>query len=185
MKTIYRILLFITIITLMIRSYFLFSINILISLILLIPLLFITHDLYKIEYLLYIYFVQVLGVSCRFYRLPYYDKIMHFLSGMIFVLLGYIFMKKYISKSHILYLIINCIEMSLAFLWEVFEYCGLIFFQYDASHHYTTGVHDTMQDMLISLLGGFVITFVIHKFQSYIGNLYKQQSNNPDSTSQQ
>ena len=185
MKTIYRILISIYILTLIFIALTSFHYNIFISLCLLIPLYFIHHDLYRIEYLIYIYLTQVLGTTCQFYHLPYYDKIMHFLSGMIFVIIGYVYLQKYISFQKILYIMINCVEMSLAFLWEVFEYSGLIFFNYDASHHYTTGVHDTMQDMIVSLLGGLIITYLIYKYPSGIENLYKLPPDNPDEVSQQ
>ncbi len=185
MKIIYRTLISIYLLTLIYILTINFNFNIIVSILLLIPLCFIPYLLYKIEYIFYIYFTQVLGTTCQFYNLPFYDKIMHFFSGMIFVCIGYIFLKKYISVQKILFLMINCIEMSFAFLWEIFEYCGLIFFNYDASHHYTTGVHDTMQDMIVSLIGGFIMTYLIYKFPSHIDNLYKLPPDNPDESSPQ
>lgn len=185
MKTFYHILLTLYFITLIFISYFSFQYTLFVSLLLLIPLFFIKFHLYKIEYIIYIYLTQVLGTTCQFYNFPYYDKIMHFLSGMIFVMIGYIYLQKYISIQKILYLMINCVEMSIAFLWEIFEYCGLILFNYDASHHYTTGVHDTMQDMIISLIGGLIITYLIDKCPSYIHSLYISPQDNPDEVSQQ
>jgi len=47
----------------------------------------------------YIYLTQVLGTTCGFYNLPYYDKFMHFLSGAIFVIIAYIILKKYIKEK--------------------------------------------------------------------------------------
>lgn len=185
MKTIYRIILFIYIITLLYISFVSFRYHIFISLLLLIPLYLIHEDLYKIEYILYIYMSQVLGTTCQFYTLPYYDKIMHFLSGMIFVLISFIILQKYMFDKKILYLFMNTIEMSVAFLWEVFEYSGLIFFHFDAMHHYTSGVHDTMQDMLISLFGGLIMTYIIDRYPSYIHSLYKQPQDNLGGVSQQ
>ncbi len=75
--------------------------------------------------------------------------------------------------------------MSIAFLWEIFEYCGLVFFQHDASKHFTTGVHDTMQDMIVSMIGGLIITYLIYKFPSYIDSLYISQQDTQMTTSQQ
>lgn len=102
---------------------------------------------------------------------------------MVFVLIGYVCLKKYIPVQKILYIMINCVEMSIAFLWEVFEYSGLVFFAYDASHHYSTGVHDTMQDMIVSLIGGLIMTYLIYKFPSYIHNLYILPPDTPDEVS--
>lgn len=185
MKTIYRILMSIYLLTLLYITITNFHVNLIVSLLLLIPLYFIHDYLYQIEYVIYIYLTQVLGTTCHFYNLPFYDKVMHFLSGMVFVCMGYVFLQKYIPTKKILYLMINCVEMSIAFLWEIFEYCGLILFNYDASHHYTTGVHDTMQDMIVSLIGGLIITYFIYKFPSYMCNLYRLPPNIPDEASPQ
>lgn len=184
MKTFYRTLLIIYLLTLISILYFSFNYSIIISLLLLIPLYFIKVNLYKVEYMIYIYLTQVLGTTCHFYHFPYYDKIMHFLSGMIFVIIAYIYLQQYISSRKILYLIINCVEMSFAFLWEIFEYSGLIFLNYDASHHYTTGVHDTMQDMIVSFIGGLIMSYFIYKFPSYIRNLYISPQDSLDESSQ-
>lgn len=185
MKKIYRIILSIYFITLMIVVLRHFEMSIFISLILLIPLFYIKNNLYRVEYLSYIYLTQVLGTTCHFYNLPYYDKCMHFLSGMIFVMIAYILLKDYISHQKILFLFMNCIEATVAFLWEVFEYCGLVFFNHDASRHFTTGIHDTMQDMIFSFIAGLLISFVIYKCPSYIDNLYKSPRDNPAEVSQQ
>lgn len=178
MKTISKILLTIYLLTLLLISIFQFQYSVLISLVLLIPLIKFKTTLYKIEYLIYVYLTQVLGTTCQFYSLPYYDKIMHFLSGMVFVIIAYFLFKNDIKQKSILYIFINCVEATIAFLWEVFEYSGLILFNYDASRHYTTGVHDTMQDMIFSFLAGLIITFIIYKYPFYIDSLYKSQ---PDS----
>ncbi len=179
MKTFYKIILTIYSLTLCYVLFFQFQLNTLVSIILLIPTFFIKYNLYKIEYLIYIYFTQLLGSSCGLYSLPYYDKLMHFMSGFIFVMIGYILLKPYIQTKKTLYIMINCVEMSVGFLWEVFEYMGLILFQYDASRHFSTGVHDTMQDMIFSLLAGLIMTYIIYKYPSYIDNLYKQPQDTP------
>lgn len=185
MKTIYKILFSIYILTLLFVCLNHYQFNIIISLLLLIPIRWIHYNLYRIEYLVYIYLTQVLGTVCRFYQYPYYDKVMHFLSGMIFTLLAYIFFQKEFHSKALLSLFINSIETLIAFLWEVFEYSGLILFNYDASRHYTTGVHDTMQDMIVSFIGGLIITFLIYKYPKYIAYLYKQPPDNLEEVSQQ
>lgn len=184
MKKTYQFFLIIYFLTLIYILFFHFRYHIVISLLLLIPLYFIQHSLYKIEYLTYIYFTQVLGTTCSFYQYPYYDKAMHFISGMIFVIIGYYILKR-IIHHRIIYFLINCIEMSVACLWEFYEYSLLIFLNNDALHHYSTGVHDTMQDMLFSFIGGLIITYIIYKYPSYIDNLYIQPQDNLDQSSQQ
>lgn len=185
MKTLYRTLFIIYICTLIDVCLQGFQYQLLISLILLIPLFFLHHDKYRFEYLTYVYLTQVLGTVCHFYDLPYYDKVMHFISGGIFVIIAYVILKRYINHKVLLYVFINCVETAVAFLWEVFEYSGLIFFHYDASRHFTTGVHDTMQDMIFSFLAGLMITYLIDKYPSYIDSLYKLPPDNLDEVSQQ
>lgn len=185
MKTIYKILLLIYFITLCFVCFNQFQLSVIISLILLIPLYFFHNDLYRIEYLVYIYFTQVLGTVCHFYQYPYYDKVMHFFSGMIFVVIVYIVFQKEFHSKPLLFLFLNSMEALIAFLWEIFEYSGLVFFNYDASRHYTTGVHDTMQDMIVSFIGGLIMTFIIYKYPKYISYLYKQPQDNLEEVSQQ
>ena len=185
MKTFYKTLISIYILTLLYVLFFDYKINIIVSLVLFIPTFYLKYDIYKIEYLGYVYLTQLLGSSVGLYNLPYYDKIMHFLSGIIFVIIGYILFKKHISSKKILYIVINCYETAVAFLWEVFEYAGLVFFNYDASRHFTTGVHDTMQDMIFSFIAGLLVTYVIYKYPSYIDSLYIQRQDNLDQVSQQ
>lgn len=175
MKTIYKILLTIYLATLGWVAYQGFQYSLLISLGLLLPLFWLKHYLYKVEYISYVYLTQVLGTTCKLYDTPYYDKVMHSLSGIIFVVIAYIILKNYIKEKPLLMIMINCVETAVAFLWEVFEYSGLVFFNYDASRHYTTGVHDTMQDMIFSFLAGLVITYFIYKFPTFIEKLYQPE----------
>lgn len=185
MKILYRLILITYLLTLLLLIINQPQWNILISFLLLGALPFIPSTLYRMDYLIYIYIAQVLGTSCGFYHIPYYDKCVHFLSGCVIVIIAHQLLKPYQLPQKLNYLFLNCIEMSIAFLWEIFEYSGLIFFNYDASRHYTTGVHDTMQDMMISLIGGLIISFIIYKYPSYIDNLYTQQPDNQNSISQQ
>lgn len=185
MKKIYQITLTIYILTILYIGFTHFQYTLFISVILLAPLLFVKNKLYQTEYLIYVYLTQVLGTSCQFYNFPYYDKCMHFLSGAIFVILAYFALKNHIPEKKYLYLMMNCVEMAIAFLWEAFEYSGLILFNYDASRHYTTGVHDTMQDMIFSFIAGLIISYVIYKYPSYIDSLYKSPQDNPPVISQQ
>lgn len=185
MKNLYKIILSIYILTLIIVAVFAFSFHLFISVALLIIAFFIPHTTYKIDYIGYVYLTQVLGTTCGFYNLPYYDKCMHFLSGAVFVIIGYALLKGYIRQRKLLIILLNCVETAIAFFWEVFEYSGLLLFHYDASRHFTTGVHDTMQDMIFSFVAGLIISYIIYKYPSYIDNLYKRQPDNQNSIFQQ
>lgn len=184
MKTFYKIILFFYLLTVFLISIVHMQWNIIISLFLLMIIHFIPHILYRIYYLIYIYLSQVLGSSMGLYQFGYYDKCIHFVSGCLIVIIANKLLQPYHLPQKLFYIFINCIEATVAFLWEIFEYCGLVFFQYDASRHFTTGVHDTMQDMIVSMLGGLLITFLIYKYPSYIDNLYIQQQDNLPKSSQ-
>ncbi len=88
-------------------------------------------------------------------------------------------MKPYHLTKRMIYFLIDCIEMSIAFLWEVFEYNGLIFFQYMPSLYNRYSC-----TMIISLIDGLFITFLICKYPSYIDSLYIQPPDNHNSSSQ-
>lgn len=40
----------------------------------------------------------------------------------------------------------------------------LIFFQNDCIHHYTTGIHDSMTDMICACLGGLIILYQVVQY---------------------
>ena len=141
MKTLYKSLLALTILTLIFRTVTFFQYSLFISIALLLVVHWIPHILY--------------------------------------------ILKKYIKEKPLLMIMMNCVETAIAFLWEVFEYSGLLLFNYDASRHYTTGVHDTMQDMIFSFIAGLIITYIIYKYPSYIDSLYKLPPDTLESSSQQ
>lgn len=175
MKKIYYWTFFIYFLTVLYASISFCSINAFVSWVLLCGVFILKYDQHKIFFLIYVYLSQVLGSLYHFYDFPYYDKAIHFLSGLLFVLLAYLWLKNQIHDRRLLWTMINCVEMACAFLWEVFEYCGLLFFNYDAIHHWSSGVHDTMQDMIISLAAGLLMSVIIHKFSNYIDGLYKSR----------
>lgn len=58
---------------------------------------------------------------------------------------------------------INAVNATIALLWEFYEYALLVFFQYDAIRN-VTGVHDTMTDMLVAVIGGILLTIYLVRF---------------------
>ena len=131
----------------------------------------ITYEI-KIIYLVFIYFSSLIGSCLEGYELAYYDKIVHFFSGIIITMLGYLiysFIKKDIiiqqsSDQKICYIFIMTFNISIALLWEFYEYAMLIFFQNDCIHHYTTGIHDSMTDMICACLGGLIILYQVVQY---------------------
>lgn len=138
----------------------------------LVPLLF---KIFKINMLkeiqiiniIFIYFASLIGSSLGGYNLPVYDKIIHFISGIIVACIGYIVYKYYNKEENVLMIIfINAFNMLVAFLWEVYEYI-LLFFGYDAIRHYSSGVHDMIGDMIVCFIGGVLISLYIIKFKNH------------------
>lgn len=131
----------------------------------------ITYEI-KIIYLVFIYFSSLIGSCLEGYELAYYDKIVHFFSGIIITMLGYLiysFIKKDIiiqqsSDQKICYIFIMTFNISIALLWEFYEYAMLIFFQNDCIHHYTTGIHDSMTDMICACLGSLIILYQVVQY---------------------
>lgn len=131
----------------------------------------ITYEI-KIIYFVFIYFSSLIGSCLGGYELAYYDKVIHFFSGIIMTILGcllYSLIKKDIiiqqpSDQKIYYIFIMTFNMSIALLWEFYEYVMLIFFQNDCIHHYTTGIHDSMTDMICACLGGLIILYQVIQY---------------------
>ncbi len=127
------------------------------------------NDIIIFIYLIFIFFSHFLGSILSFYELfSYYDKIMHFMSGIltsvlaIFLLISF---KNY-NKNNLLFNIIFIISITLAIasLWEFFEYISDSIFNGNAQRVLSTGVSDTMQDMIAAFLGSiFFIIFYILK----------------------
>lgn len=99
-------------------------------------------------------------------RIPYWDKIFHFFSGLLISAAGLIVCHLLFhtlsgaqKARRTLYILFPfCFNLSVAVLWEVYEYMLYILFGIDAVNHLTSGVKDTMQDMIVCLFGGLLFT---------------------------
>lgn len=114
-------------------------------------------------YLIFVFFAHFLGSIVNFYDLiPGYDKIMHFISGMLsaFIALLLLIKLKQYKKINVLFTIIFMIAttLSIAALWEFYEFISDYIFSKDAQNVITTGVSDTMWDMLMAFLGSILIS---------------------------
>lgn len=121
-----------------------------------------------------VYIINILFVFCASlwgscldgYDLLYFDKFVHFASGIIMSEIAYIIYKYYLKDDQRLSLMcmfINGLNALVAVLWEFYEYALYIFFRYDAIRQNTTGVHDTMTDLLVAVIGGIVLTcYLLH-----------------------
>lgn len=123
-------------------------------------------------YLLFIFFAQTLGSVLNFYQTFYfYDKAIHFLSGVISSFVGIFILVKF-GKYNKKNLVFNCVMiiftvMAIAGFWEIFEFTGNLLLGGDAQKVVATGVNDTMTDIIVALLGSILVC---------ISYLYEQEN---------
>lgn len=138
-----------------------------------IPVMFVPYLLEKIFHLkftnqmatiyyIYIFFAHFLGSILNFYYLiPGYDKVMHFLSGMLsaFIALILLVHMKHYKKRDLFFtiLFVIAITLSIASLWEFYEFTFDNLFGKDAQNVVATGVSDTMWDMIMAFLGSIIV----------------------------
>ncbi len=121
-------------------------------------------------YVLFIFFAQFLGVTVELYnKIPFFDKVIHTLSGVLTAfgsLLILSLMHKYDIKDKLFNIMwIISFTLMVAVGWEIFEYMANIFFGGDAQRVALTGVNDTMQDMIVALIGSMLVV-IIYSFYS-------------------
>lgn len=120
----------------------------------------------------FVYFASLIGSCLGGYIVPYFDKVVHFFSGILFsvmavMLYSWIKQEEKIKDQkdiYVLYLFINNTNLAVAALWEFYEYFMLIFFNNDCINHYTTGVHDSITDMLCAFVGGLFIIYLVYRY---------------------
>ncbi len=114
----------------------------------------------KIIYFCFIFFADFLGCVVNLYgKISWFDTFTHYLSGIFTAYLGILLMNKFKQTflSRIIYILgFTCL---VAVIWEFFEYSMDSFFGMTLQHADTTGVNDTMIDLISAFLGS--ITFLI------------------------
>lgn len=106
------------------------------------------------------------GIALSWYQKSFfYDKFVHLLSGVLFAIIGlclYAMVKK--SKNiyrktdwlmQITYAVFFASFISV--LWETMEFSNYLILGRDSQHHLTTGVFDTMGDLISSLIGSIIL----------------------------
>ncbi len=109
-------------------------------------------------YVIFITLAHFLGsIVDLYHEIYWYDSFTHFLSGIVvsfFATYLLVVFKKYDKKSIIFnILFIFGISFLVAGLWEMFEFTSDKLFGKDAQNVLTTGVDDTMKDMIVAFLG--------------------------------
>lgn len=137
----------------------------------------------KVEfvYLLFLFVAHFLGsIVNLYYQISWYDTFVHYLSGWVTAFLGYIIYVKGKERSKAFeFLFIISFSALIAISWETFEFVCDQLFQKDAQNVITTGVTDTMIDMIVALLGSItveVLAFIknglLSKFKREIQEVY-------------
>ena len=119
-------------------------------------------DSVEFIFLIFIFFAELLGSILHFYDLiNWYDSFVHYISGILTSLLGLmllIYFKNYDSKKVYFNLVFMIsITLSVATLWELFEFSCDNVFGYNAQRVIETGVTDTMKDIICALLGCILV----------------------------
>lgn len=113
-------------------------------------------------YLIFTFMSLFLGSIMRFYgRISWYDTFVHFLSGFVTSILALLIIKENKMKKLPLWIkivFIVSISLSIASLWEFFEFTCDKLFDKDAQNVLTTGVDDTMKDMLVAFFGSLIFS---------------------------
>lgn len=116
-------------------------------------------------YLIFVFVAHFLGSIVNLYHtVNNYDKLMHLVSGIVsafFAIVSLVYMKKYDHKNtffNVLFII--AFVLMIASIWEFFEYFSDKIFSKDAQNVFTTGVNDTMDDMVAAFIGAILFSII-------------------------
>lgn len=153
-----------------------------ISIIVTISALYIIQKTFKIKinevvnliYIIFIFMAHFLGVICELYNYIYwFDKFVHFLSGIVTSFVSIYLLIKFKKDKNmvfdILYIII--LTLAVAAFWEVFEYLSSVYFNLDPQKVLSTGVSDTMDDIIVAFLGSILVSLCYYFENKYNYNL--------------
>ena len=117
------------------------------------------NDEVNLVYIIFIILAHFIGVILNFYdKILYYDKFVHFLFGIV---CSYIVFNSLKEKNNILkILLVIIITMFFATMWEVYEYTTSIILKIDPQNNITTGVNDTMQDIIVAFIGTIIFNLM-------------------------
>lgn len=123
-------------------------------------------------YYLFLLLSLVMGSILNFYyKVWWFDLLVHFISGIVTGIVAFILLQKnrLVNKKYkwLGFLFILLASIGIAAFWEYFEFtCDKIFHE-DSQWVRSTGVDDTMTDMLIATLGGLLSSiyylYYLHK----------------------
>ena len=150
-----------------------------IAVILTISVIYILQKIFKFKisdslnfiYIIFIFMAHFLGVVVNLYdKIYWFDKFVHFLSGIITSFVSLYVIIKFRKDNNIKFTIIYIIAFSLmcASLWEIFEYLSSYYFNVDPQKVQMTGVTDTMGDIIVAFLGSIIVGMCY--YYEYVNN---------------
>lgn len=128
----------------------------------------------QMDFLIYLFlfcaFTIGMGFQC-YHWLPLWDKVAHTLSGTFFGMMG-LFLFYRGKPGHAIckedYPLATgfafCFSMTVAGVWEIYEYFLSFVWPTDPQNVLTTGVGDTMQDMIVCLIGTLVLVWAMRAY---------------------
>lgn len=130
----------------------------------------------RLIYILYVFSLLLIGSIINLYnKFYYYDSITHFITGFITSLFSLIILNKFnkYNKNSVVFnaIFMISITLSIASLWEIFEFINSKIFMVDVQRVLSTGVNDTMKDIILALLGSILFN---------IWYIYKNNTNDID-----
>ena len=141
------------------------------SIVLTINAIYILNKLFKLKiseelnfiYIFFVFLAHFLGVICELYNYIYcYDKVTHFISGIVSSFVAIYILEKFdiLKKRNLIFNILFIISFSLmiASIWEIFEYLASFYLGVDPQKVITTGVTDTMLDIIVACLGAILVS---------------------------
>lgn len=118
----------------------------------------------EFSFVLFVILAQFFGSILNFYdKFYWYDSFTHFLSGILSALFAFVILTKLkVNSKSVLFNILFMISftMLVASLWEVFEFISNSIFKTDPQKVLTTGVTDTMKDMICAFFGSLIFSIL-------------------------
>lgn len=114
----------------------------------------------------FLFVAYTLGVAMEWYHLfALYDLVAHFISGVFFALVGlcaYFFLRRdrfspLGSDPPLSSFFTFVFSGFVAGFWEILEYVSFLITGYDSQNVAATGVADSMEDMILGMLGGLLV----------------------------
>ncbi len=131
------------------------------------------------EYMRFVYIVYttcllLVGVIMNLYdTLYYYDSITHFITGIAGAVFGLLLLDSFNmynpKKTLFNVVFMVAIVLSIAGIWEMFEFTNSKIFNIDVQRVLLTGVNDTMKDIILAFLGSLLTSI----WYSYIAKYNK------------